>query len=116
MKAIQLCFLTAVLALATGCFARMQRPDPLTGWHFAGLTKLRSNKAITDDHQDYIQNLPPEEKKYVGSIQFFEDRRGQHAVEIPIDLHGTWWKHVLIYDENNNRAKVIKYKSGRYRS
>jgi hypothetical protein len=31
-------------------------------------------------------------------------------------LHGTWWKHVLFYDGNNNRTKVVKYKFGNYRS
>jgi hypothetical protein len=80
------------------------------------LVVLDSNKAISDDYHDYISKLSPEERKYVGPLQFFEDGAGQHAVEIEIALNGTWWFHVLIYDKNNQRVKVIKYSPGGYRS
>jgi len=72
--------------------------------------------AITRDYQDYIEKLPPEERRLVGSVEFFEDGTGRQAVKITIDWHGTWWRHVLIYDKDNNRIRVIKHKSGSYRS
>lgn len=111
-----ICFvLLATLVFAGGCVTRPAR-DPLEGWRYSGLTKLAANKAITDDYQDYIQNLSPEERRLVGWVEFFEDGTGQHAVKITINWHGTWWRHVLIYDRDNNRIKVTKYKSGSYRS
>jgi hypothetical protein len=106
--------LLAALVLAAGCTTVGR--NPLESWRFSSITNLDSNKAITDDYQSYIQKLSAEERKFVGGIKFFEDGMGQYAVEITIDLHGTWWKHVLIYDGNNKRTKVIKYKFGNYRS
>jgi hypothetical protein len=112
---LSLSVLIASLLLIGGCLTRPAH-NPLEGWHFSSLGNLEANKAITQDYQQYIQKLPPEERKFVGNIKFFEDGTGQHAVEIRIDLHGTWWKHVLIYDGNDNRVKVVKYKFGNYRS
>jgi hypothetical protein len=82
-----------------------------TGYHL--------DQRIIDDYQAYINTMPPEERdlaKDKFSQLFGEDGTGQHAVEISIPLHGTWWKHVLIYDKTNQRLKVIKYASGRYSS
>ncbi len=118
--------LLAILWAAAGCavfelgapqWARSKQPsDPLAGWHFAGLTKLDSNKAVTDNYKDYIQTLPPEERKFVAYIEYFEDGTGQHAVKITIGLNGTNWRHVLIYNKDNERIKTIKYVSGHSRS
>lgn len=71
-----------------------------------------------DDYQNYIQKLPPNESSFITKfyIKFFEDGTGQHAVEISIPLNGTWRKHVLIYDKDDKRIKVIKYAGGEYRS
>ena len=74
------------------------------------------NKAIRDDYQSYIQKLPPDEKKFVGGIHLFEDGTGQNAVRIEVNLNGTRWAHVLIYDKENNRVNLIKYASGKYKS
>ena len=41
---------------------------------------------------------------------------GQHAVNILLLLHGTYWNHVLVYDKNDKRTEVIKYVGGYYRS
>jgi hypothetical protein len=108
------CMLLVALVSVAGCTTVGR--NPLESWRFSSITNLDSNKAITDDYQSYIQKLSPEERKFVGGIKFFEDGMGQHAVEIRIDLHGTWWKHVLIYDGNDNRIKATKYKYGNYRS
>jgi hypothetical protein len=118
--------LVTTLFMTTGCGAwlmgshqpdRYAPPDPLAGWNILfshDYEKL--DKAITEDYQNYIEKLPNGEGKFVGPIQFFADETGQHAVRIEIALNGTDWAHVLIYDEENKRVKVIKYVSGHYRS
>jgi hypothetical protein len=94
-----------------------QHPDPLEEWKLCwSQDSNKLNKAIVDDYQDYIQKLPAEEKKFIGPIQFFEDGTGQHAVRIEIALKGIDWAHVLIYDKENKRMRVIKYAAGRYMS
>ena len=112
------CILIAALICVTGCVSPKpaETLDPLAGWHFYSRVKIV--QAITDDYQEYIQKLPPEEKYYVqgGDTSFFEDGTGQHAVKIFIPLNGTWRVHVLIYDKNNLRIKAIKYTDGTYRS
>ena len=104
--------LLAAFVLTAGCATTT--PDPLAGWHFYSRTKV--SQVITDDYQDYIQKLPPKKRNYVGDISFFEDGTGQHAVSIEINLNGTEWKHVLIYDKEDKRIKAMKYVSGHYRS
>jgi hypothetical protein len=93
----------------------MNHPDPLAGWRFSSLNNLDSNKAISDDYHAYISELTPKEMKYVGGIFFFEDG-GQHAVRITILLKGTEWAHILIYDKENKRIRIIKYVAGHYMS
>jgi hypothetical protein len=113
------CILLATLALAVGCAAPKPpkpTPNPLEGWHFCSLTYLDSNKSIVDDYQDYIQKLPPEQKKYAYLNHVFEDGTGQHAIQIEIPLNGIWWEHVLIYDKDGKRIKAVKYTAGGYRS
>jgi hypothetical protein len=105
--------------LESGCSSSKPEPDasdPLAGWHFSSLNNLNSNKTITDDYQDYVKKLPSEEMNSVGTIHYFEDGTGQHAVQIRIGMNGTWWYHVLIYDRDNHRIRTIKYSPGGYRS
>jgi hypothetical protein len=108
--------LASVFGFGFGCSSSKPMPDPLAGFHTSSLGNLDSNKAITDDYTAYIQTLLPEEKKYTGPIQFFEDGTGQHAIQIQIALNGTWWFHDLIYDKDNKRVKTIKYSPGHYAS
>jgi hypothetical protein len=89
--------------------------NPIAGWHWASLVELDNNKAISNDFQDYINKMPVKERKYIGYHQYFTDGAGQHAVTILVDLDGTGWTHVLIYDQNSKRVQVIKYISGHYR-
>ena len=107
--------LAALLGGCGGC--QTKTPDPLAGWKVLFSRDYEKfDKAITDDYQDYIQKLPPKERNGVGPISYFEDGTGQHAVRIEIAINGTDWAHVLIYDKNNKRIKVIKFVSGHYRS
>ena len=99
------------------CTSPKPTPDPLAGFHEVDIQHLDSNKTITVDYKAYIQNLSPEEKKYMGPILFVEDESGQHAVRIEIIIGGKdAWYHILFYDKDSKRTKVIKYFKGRYMS
>jgi hypothetical protein len=103
-------------ALVSGCAGcHTKTPDPLADFHWSSLNNLDSNKTITDDYKDYIQTLSPEERRSP-SLHFFEGGTGQHAVEIVIGVNERWWRHILIYDEDNKRIKTIKYATGYYAS
>ena len=98
-----------------GCNTSKPSPDPLAGWHYYDRTRV--NQAITDDYQDYIQKLPTNQKGAVGDVSFVEDGTGQHAVSIQIFEEGNAsWQHVLIYDKENKRIKVIRYDYRKYQS
>ncbi|SRR6266404_5765991 len=114
--------LLAVSLLLSGCTFLLHpinstfapHSNPIEGWHFASLDDLDNNKAMSSDYHDYANKLPPNERKHVGSVFFFEDGKGQHAVQIEVSLNGTSWRHVLIYDKNDKRVKAVKYVSGYY--
>ena len=99
------------------CSAPKPTPDPLVGWQ-KDYTPDPSDQIIEKDYKNYIQTLSPEEKKYLGPYpaSFFKDGTGQHAVQITIGINNTVSRHVLIYDKDNKRIKVIKYASGNYAS
>src|ERR1700722_4984939 len=91
--------LMAMFLLGFGCNTSKPTPDLLAGFHFSDLVNLQNNKAISDDYNAYINNLPPKLRNGVGPMQYFEDGTGQHAVLIAIAQDGTDWAHVLIYDK-----------------
>jgi hypothetical protein len=98
-----------------GCSTKT--PDPLAAWHFSfSQDPGKINKAIQDDYRAYIQKLPPEEKNYIGVVSLFEDGTGQLAIRIETNERNESWYHVLIYDKEGKRVKIIKYFSGRYMS
>ena len=102
-----------------GCTAPKPASNPLAGWNYCfSQNPDKIDKAIRNEYQDYIQKLPSEVRYYVpgGGINFFEDGTGQHAVKIEIPLHGVYSEHVLFYDKENKRVKVIIYSGGRYAS
>jgi hypothetical protein len=96
------------------CAAPKPIPDPLAGWSFD--FNHEPDQTIVRDYQDYIQKLSSDERTSSRVSQYLKDGKGQHAIVIEIALNGTWWKHVLIYDKDNKRVKVIKYRNGGYRS
>jgi len=101
--------LALCLMILSGCSCSTSKPAPypLAGWrpYFKAL-----DQSIVTDYQNYIQNLSPEEKKYMGPTEPFEDGTGQHAVQIETDIGGKdAWYHILFYDKDNKRTKVIKY-------
>ena len=100
----------SVLVLSVGCVGwYVHHPDPLAGWHTAS---KNPDQSIVNDYQNYIHTLSPEEQKFATVDYYFEDGAGQHAVEITIGLNHTNWRHILIYDKDNKRIKIIKYASG----
>jgi hypothetical protein len=98
------------------CSAPKPMPDPLAGFHVVDLQHLDDNKTIAADYDDYLQKLPPNEKKYARVNGYYVDNAGQHAVRIEIDLNGTAWFHDLIYDKDNTRIKSIKHIGYHYAS
>jgi hypothetical protein len=90
-------------------------PDPLAGFYRADEADMDKNKLITDDYKTYIQNLSPKDKQFLGPILYFEDGKGQHAVQIETDVGGKdCWYHILFYDKTDKRINVIEYFYGRY--
>jgi hypothetical protein len=112
--ALGLCFVLTVMA---GC-ATQQHPNPLAGWKpLYGREEEKVDAGISDDYRDYIQHLSATEREYMGPREFFENGTGQHAVRLESDINGNEaWYHILVYDKDNKRIKVIKYYKGRYRS
>jgi hypothetical protein len=100
------------------CSAPKPTPDPLAGWQKDYSPPRPSDQIIEKDIQDYIQNLPPSQKGYIGTQTFYQDGTGQHAVSVPIfeGNKNASWKHVLFYDKDNKRIKVIRYDYEKYES
>jgi hypothetical protein len=100
------------------CSTPRPEPDPLIGFHVSSLGNLDSNISITDDYKDYLQKLPAEQKGYIGTIFFYENESGEHAVNIQIfeEYKNASWQHVLLYDKNNKRIKVTRYGHVKYQS
>lgn len=107
------CVAVIFVALSS-CSTPIRHSDPLANWS-ADLDHQPS-QAIVDDYHAYIQSLPSRERRYAGIIHFFRDGKGGHAITIEIPLNNVRWRHVLIYDKEDKRIKVIKYASGRYAS
>src|SRR5580765_983809 len=113
------CLLMAILFFNTGCGAPKPAPNPLQGGGWKLLPSQDANKlskAIRDDYQDYIQGLPAEPGSFIGDVFFFENGTGQHAVSIERGVRGKYWYHILFYDQNDRRTKVVKYAHGGYMS
>ena len=119
------CLLLAALVCGFGCTSSKPTPDPLAGWQ-TNYKSWPGAQVIEKDYQDYLKDLgvKPEKagdivlyasedgSKCVGSIDFFNDGTGQHAVKITISVNHAVWEHVLIYDKSDKRIKAIKYAAG----
>ena len=107
------CILLATSVFLSGCELFSNHTNPILGWQVA--FKSEPSPAVEKDAQDYISKLPAEERKYAGTGFWLTDGKGQHALTIPVALNGTEWTHVLIYDQNDKRIRVVKYISAHYR-
>lgn len=86
----------------------------LIGFHISD--NVDSYTAIEHDYKDYLQKLPPKRQGAIGAISFYESDTGEHAVTIEIyegDKSASW-QHVLIYDRDNKRVKVVRCRYGNY--
>jgi len=112
MKMIQFifCFLLAMFLCGFGCSSSKPTPDPLAGWQLE--FKEQPNQATVNDYQNYIQQLPPQERQLATVDEWLKDETGRHAILITVGLNFTNWRHVLIYDKDNKRTKTIKYADG----
>ncbi len=109
---IGLCVAFALLYLLIGCASPQQ--DPLASWQID--LKEQPHQAVVDDYKKYIAELSPQEKQSANVIDWRKDGTGMHAVVILIPLDRSWWKHIITYDINDRRVKVIKIFAGKYRS
>ena len=99
-----------IVFLAAGCSTPKPTPDPLAGWREIVRDIDMPNKAVIDDYQSYILSLTQEEQKSYPTLPgFYADGTGQHAIRFNVNMNGASWAHVLIYDKDNKRIKVIKY-------
>jgi hypothetical protein len=111
-----------VLVFASGCVSPKPK-QPLSaseGWRqLLAREYQKLDPAIKTDFQVYLGQLPLKERSQVtdSSIDYFANTNGQHAVHFEIGkpaLFGkVFWAHVLIYDVDNRRVRVIKYRSDR---
>jgi hypothetical protein len=112
-RATLVILLAAFVYVFSGC-TTSPHPDPLAGWQ--GDFNEQPNQVIINDYQNYIQQLPQQERQAATIDDWLKDGKGQHAIMITVSLDGTTWRHILIYDKDNKKIKVIKYSSGGYRS
>ena len=108
--------LTLCAMMIYGCCCRVPKPtpDPLAGWQMDFDSQF-SAQNIEKDYRDYIHGLSPAEQQYTHIDSIYKDGTGQHAVKIEIDIDGKdCWYHVLFYDKDNKRVKVVKYFFGRF--
>ena len=126
------------VALITGCEMFASHTNPIPGWKSiravgckngkmtAEISPIPGYETISDDVQEFVNKLPVDHlPDYVGGgtrrwcywiqdMAFYEDGTGQHAVSFQIPHDGTWWRYVLIYDQNNKRVKAVRYVQGHY--
>ena len=108
--------LSSIVIFGCRCIAPKTEPDPLAGWSFYDSVKMSA--VIKSDYKNYIDNLPPEQKGYIGTVFFYQDGKGGHAVNIEVfeKNQNAAWQHVIIYDEKDRRVKVVRYGYHKYQS
>jgi hypothetical protein len=109
-------FLLAAVVWNIGCAGFVHHSDPLAGWNVD--FDHQPDQVIVIDYQDYIQKLPAKQREAAYIKHFYKDGTGQHAVQIEVGINGivngTWREHVLIYNKDDKRVKVMKYANGHY--
>jgi len=101
--------LAATIIFGCRCSTSKPTPDPLAGWQF---DSSEEPGQIVSDYQNYIQQLPEQERRVATVDYYLKDGTGQHAIKITTGVDKRNWRHILIYDKNNRRIKVIKYADG----
>jgi hypothetical protein len=90
-------------------------PDPLAGWTM--VFGYVDTAAEVSDYENYIENLPPKGKKTTSMGYAYKNDGGQHALVIEVFVGGTEsWSYIFIFDKDDKRINVIKYKHTKYQS
>ena len=106
--------LCALMIYGCSCSAPKPATDPLAGWQM-DFSIPPIDHLFEKDWQEYILTLSPGEQQYTHIDSIYKNATGQHAVKIEIDVDGKdCWYHVLFYDKENKRVRVVKYFFGRY--
>jgi len=120
MNITRISLLLSALVWLLGCQTPLGK-NPLERWKGVGNAFLLHGCPFPDsicaDYRAYVETLPSWQRFYLKDgmkIDFYEDGTGQRAVTIRIPDNGIHWVNVLIYDQNGNRTKFIKYAEGRY--
>jgi len=67
---LSLLVVLTLLLWTVGCRTGAPDHDPLAGWRFED---HNPDQTIDQDYRDYIQHLPPEEKRSAGPVHFLTD-------------------------------------------
>ena len=104
-------FTSCVLSVAffgiVGCATRTS--NPLAGWKID--SDYQPSQAVVSDYRDYVKKLPEKERSCLSALEYFEDGQGQHAIRREQRVGDTSCYLVLIYNRENKRIKVMKYKA-----
>jgi hypothetical protein len=116
-----LCLFLAGAICGSGCSTYRDVQDPLQGWkRWKGPELSRLDDPVRNDIADYIARLSPGWRASLGGndIDFSQDGEGHYAAKFHVEIEH-WYQlgakiqeHILIYDENKKRERVIKYISG----
>lgn len=87
--------------------------NPVAGWQ---TESGEPDQAIQKDYQEYLTKPLVDKHGFVSVADWLKDGHGQHAIVIEEGRYDTYWHHVLIYDKNDKRIKVITYVGGHYQS
>jgi len=101
--------LLLMLALGQGCSFSKPKTDPLAGWHSCE----KVPQTVEADVQHYIDGLSPYQREHIVFTDLYE-LNGQYAVRLTLALNGDDWNHIIIWDKNYKRIKVIKFIANRY--
>jgi hypothetical protein len=89
-KTAILVLLLFILASAgMGCKMSKEPVYQLAGFHIIGASHF--TKAIAADYQDYLRKLDLKEGEFVNSCDYFENDRGEHAIDLKVGAHGKLW-------------------------
>ena len=81
-------------------------PEALKGWK--ATQDLPADTVVTD-YNAYIEKLPKAERPGVADVKYYVDDTGRNAVAVLVNVSGTQWTHLLVYDKQNARVDVKKF-------
>ena len=86
------------------------KAEALKGWN---ATQDLPDDTVVTDYNDYIERLPKAERPGVSDVKYYADGTGRNAVAVLVNVGGTQWTHLLVYDKQNKRTGVTKFVAGK---